>query len=131
MRYSNAEDRLNPVTPAGVDDTTLGGYLAVHGRAPALEGSDGQPYTAAIDVDETGDEAEPWSSYLVFLRWAATGSAIMGHLESDDVVRGASEADVRAAAGTLPLSRVQVVLNETIVRRQREEADAGDDSSGP
>src|SRR5437763_6962787 len=36
MKYASAEDRLNPVTPAGVTDTTLGGSQTVHGRAAAF-----------------------------------------------------------------------------------------------
>lgn len=125
MRYRNAEDRLNPIAPEGVDDTTLGGYPAVHGRAPAFEGADGQPYTAGIEVDSSDDPAAPWAAYLVFIRWAATGSAIMGHLETDDLVRGGSEAEVREAAGRLPLARVRAILDETIARKQREDAEGG------
>jgi hypothetical protein len=55
MRYSGAEDRLNPQTPEGVTDDTLGGYEAVHGRAAAFQGCDGEPYTAAVETEESGD----------------------------------------------------------------------------
>ena len=123
MQYRNQEDRLNPLTPEGVEDVTLGGYPAVHGRAPAFEGSDGQPYTVAVET-ERAEQGGGWVAYLVFLRWAATGSAIMGHVETGDLASGASEADARAAVEALPLSRVRQLLDETIAAKQRESLDA-------
>ena len=123
MQFSGAEDRLNPVTPEGVDDTTLGGYATVHGRAAAFEGSDGEPYTAAVETEETGDIAAPWVSYLVFVRWAQTGSAIMGHLETGDLASGETEAEARAALEALPLNDVRAILDETILAKQREQVE--------
>lgn len=123
MKYGSAEDRLNPVTPMGADDTTLGGYAAVHGRAAAFQGMDGAPYTAAAETEETGDGAAPWVAYLVFVRWADTGSAIMGHLETGDLASGDTEAEARAALESLPLSEVRALLDETILRRQRDEVE--------
>lgn len=117
MKYASAEDRLNPVTPEGVTDETLGGYQVVHGRAAAFTGCDGEPYTAAVETDESRDPAAPWSAYLVFVRWAQTGTAIMGHLETDDLVAAATEAEARAALDALPLTRVRQVLDETIRAR--------------
>lgn len=116
----NAEDRLNPVTPLGVDDTTLGGYPRVHGRAAAFEGSDGEPYTVAVETERPEAEGEPWTAYLVFVRWAQAGSAIMGHLESEDLVEGESEAEVTEALEALPLARVRAILDETIERKRRD-----------
>jgi hypothetical protein len=120
MQYANAEDRLNPVTPEGVTDDTLGGYQAVHGRAAAFEASDGEPYTAAVETDESGDPAAPWSAYLVFVRWAQTGTAIMGHLETGDLATAATEDEARAALESLPLGRVREILEETIRARAAE-----------
>jgi hypothetical protein len=120
MQYANAEDRLNPVTPQGVTDDTLGGYQAVHGRAAAFEASDGEPYTAAVETDESGDPAAPWSAYLVFVRWAQTGTAIMGHLETTDLATAATEDEARAALESLPLGRVREILEETIRARAEE-----------
>ena len=124
MKYASSEDRLNPVTPEGVTDETLGGYQAVHGRAAAFEGCDGEPYTAGVETDESGDPAAPFSAYLVFVRWAQTGSAVMGHLETGDVVTAASEDEARAAAEALTLARVREILDETIRRRAAEAANA-------
>jgi hypothetical protein len=117
MQYSGAEDRLNPVTPPGVDDTTLGGYLAVHGRAAAFQGEDGEPYTVAVDTDRSEDPEAPWTAYLVFVRWAQTGTAIMGHLETEDLVAVATEEEARGTLEALPLTEVQNILDETIRRR--------------
>jgi hypothetical protein len=117
MRYRNAEDRLNPIAPEGVDDTTLGGYPAIHGRAPAFEGSDGQPYTAAVEVEQADEPGAPWVAYLVFVRWAASGTAIMGHLETGDLAAAESEADARAAVEAFPLTEVKRILDETIERK--------------
>ena len=121
VRYPSAEDRLNPETPEGVDDTTLGGYAAVHGRAPAFEGSDGQPYTAAIEA-ERGEGSEAWVAYLVFLRWAQTGSSVMAHLETGDLTGAPGEREARAALEALPLTSVKEILDQEIARRSAEEA---------
>ena len=125
MRYSGAEDRLNPVTPAGVTDDTLGGYEAVHGRAAAFQGCDGEPYTAAVEIDETGDAEQPYAGYLVFVRWAQTGTAVMGHLETGDLVAAPTEAAARDALNGLSLAEVRALLDETILRKRGEEEDAG------
>jgi hypothetical protein len=110
------EDRLNPIAPPGVDDTTLGGYAAVHGRAPGFEGSDGSAYSAAIEAERAEDGS--WVAFLVFLRWADEGSAIMGHLETEDLARGAEEAEARSRLGSLPLPRVKELLDEAIARKR-------------
>jgi len=114
------EDRLNPVAPTSADEETLGGYTAIHGRAPAFEGADGLPYTAAMEVDGPDAPGGAWAGYLVFLRWAENSSAIMGHLETEDLVQGMTEAEARTALEALPLRRVREILDETIERKARE-----------
>lgn len=116
MLYSSAEDRLNPIAPADADETTLGGYTAVHGRAAAFQGTDGQPYTVAVDA-EPAQDGPGWIAYLVFLRWAANGTAVMGHLESPDLAREATEQQARASLHALPLSRVRTLLDQAILRK--------------
>lgn len=118
MKYASAEDRLNPLPPEDADETTLGGYMAVHGRAAAFEGSDGDPYTAGIETDASGDPGRPVSGYLVFIRWAQTGTAIMGHLETADLVAAASEDEARALLEALPLGEVRALLDEAIARKR-------------
>ena len=125
VRYQSAEDRLNPVTPEGVDDSTLGGYAAVHGRAPAFEGSDGQPYTAAVEVERAEGASGEWVAYLIFLRWAQTGSSVMAHLETGDLTGAPSELEARAALEALPLGSVKEILDQEIARRSAEEAAGG------
>ena len=117
MRFQSSEDRLNPITPEGVDDTTLGGYPAVHGRAAAFEGSDGEPYTVAIET-EAAEDGDGWVAYLIFLRWSQTGSAVMGHLETGDLERGSTEQEARAALEAYPLQKARAVLEREIARRR-------------
>jgi hypothetical protein len=117
MRYRSAEDRLNPVAPPDADESTLGGYQAVHGRAVSFEGADGEPYTVAVEAERAEGPDDLWGAYLVFLRWARTGSTVMGHLETEDLTTGASEAEARAALEGLPLHRVKSILDESIRRR--------------
>lgn len=117
MPFKSTEDRLNPATPDGADDTTLGGYTAVHGRAAAFESADGEPYTVAIETERVEDG---WTAYLVFLRWAATGTAVMGHLETGDLAVAATEDEARAALAELPLRRVKQILDDELRRRPRD-----------
>lgn len=117
MRFQSAEDRLNPVPPPDADEATLGGYTAIHGRAAAFEGADGQPYTVGIEA-EAVDAPLPWTGYLVFLRWAANGTAIMGHVETEDLVQSPTEKEARDALERLPLSVAKQILDETARRKE-------------
>ncbi|CAN5756175.1 hypothetical protein BH23GEM6_BH23GEM6_27780 [soil metagenome] len=123
MRYSSSEDRLNPIAPEGADESTLGGYASVHGRAPAFEGRDGEPYTAALETEQM--EGQPrWAAYLIFLRWARSGTAIMGHLETDDLAFGDTADAARGALEAFSLTRVKALLDEEILRRARDGSEA-------
>ena len=65
------------------DESTLGGYMAVHARPAAFEGSDGFSYSVDIMADETGERDRPWGAYLLFVRWRRIGEqGVSGHLES-------------------------------------------------
>jgi hypothetical protein len=118
VQFRGTEDRLNPIAPQGVEESTLGGYPAVHGRAPGFEASDGMAYTAAIETEAEGGADGTWAAYLVFLRWAEGGTAIMGHLETDDLTHGATADEARAALEAFPLARVKEILEESIARRR-------------
>lgn len=124
MKYSSSEDRLNPVAPPDADETTLGGYMAVHGRAAAFEASDGEPYTVGVETDDSGDREAPAAAYLVFIRWARTGTAIMGHLSTGDLVAAETEEEARAMLEALPLHRIRTLLDETIARAREEGVEA-------
>lgn len=126
MQFRGKEDRLNPIAPDGVDDTTLGGYPAVHGRAPGFEGSDGRAYTVAVEAEAVEGAEGTFAAYLVFVRWAGSGNAIMGHLDSDDLAFGPSEAVARQSLEGLPLARVREILEETI-RKYRAWNDSPDE----
>jgi hypothetical protein len=117
MFFRGSEDRLNPVAPEGTEDTTLGGYRAVHGRSPAFEGADGEPYTVAVETDATDDPEQPFAAYLVFVRWSRNGTAVMGHLETGDLETGPTEAAAHEALEAWPLARVKQVLDEAIRAR--------------
>lgn len=121
MYSRGSEDRLNPVSPEGADDTSLGGYAAVHGRAAAFEGADGEPYTVAVETEPGEGPEAPWVAYLVFLRWSRSGTAVMGHLETGDLAAGSTEAEARSLLEALPLSRVKDLLDEAL-RARREDA---------
>jgi|GEM_PF-191287 len=99
-------------------DLTLGGYMAEHDRPPAFEGSDSQPYTVAVEIEETDDPDRPYVAFLLFLRWAATGAGIMEHLESDDIAVGRSEREAEHAALDLSLYEVKAALDQAIARRR-------------
>lgn len=105
-----------PEAPAA--DLTLGGYIEKHSRVPAFEGSDAQPYTVDVDV-EADDRGDGFVAFLVFIRWAATGAGIMDHVESEDVARGGTEAEARAAAMELSLFEVKAELDRSIERRRK------------
>ena len=101
------------------DPNTLGGYVAVHERPAAFEGSDGFSYSVEIltDRDDTADAQ--WGAYLLFVRWARIGaSAPEGHLESDVIASGASQEDAIARAGSMALNDVKRLLDRLITQRE-------------
>ncbi len=97
------------------DENTIGGYMAVHARPAAFEGSDGAAYSVEIEADETDDPEEPWGAFLLFVKWSSGEPRVSGHLESDFLARGGSEAEVRKTVGGLPLARVREIL-EVLIR---------------
>lgn len=102
-------------------DVTLAGYAHEHERPPAFEGNDGYPYTVDVAVEETEDATRPFVAYLLFLRWAATGAGIMGHVESGDVASGRTEEEARAAAGNLTLWELKAELDAALDRRSADQ----------
>ena len=96
------------------EDATLGGYLRVHERPPAFEGSDGQPYSVSIEIERTPNLVRPFIGYLVFPRWAETGVGIVGHVETPVLWEGTTQAEVADLAGQTPLLRVKEHLDRAI-----------------
>jgi hypothetical protein len=107
--------RYVPPNPERGDPDTIGGYRAVHDRPAAFEGSDGLSYSVEIVADRTGEHDAPWGAYLLFVRWHRTGEqGPSGHLETDFLARGASEAEAIADVERLPLSHVRTLLDACI-----------------
>ncbi len=103
------------------DESTVGGYAAVHARPPAFEGADGMSYSVELCADTTDDPARPWGAYLLFLRWRRIGApGIEAHLETDFIVRGRDEGEVLRRLGGMPLRTVKATL-DALVRK----SDAG------
>lgn len=101
-----------------IDDSTLGGYLARHDRAPAFAGSDGNAYSVAIYVDPEPDAEGRFGASLLFVRWTPAGDAPAGHVESDDLAWADTP---KAAAATLTrftLQEVKDELERAIARRR-------------
>jgi hypothetical protein len=107
-----------PPDHAAGDERTLGGYMAVHKRPAAFEGVDGFSYSVDILTDTTGEVAAPWGAYLFFVRWGHGEPEVQGHLETDFVVKGASEAVVRHQLGAMPLGNVKATLDGLIRTRK-------------
>jgi hypothetical protein len=108
---------LPPDKGAG-DESTLGGYMAVHARPAAFDGADSMPYSVEIVVDPTGDRERPFAAYLLFLQWRRIGPAgIDAHLETEYLAHGATEDEARAAVGALPLHDVKARLDALILAR--------------
>lgn len=96
---------------------TIGGYMAVHSRPAAFEGHDGVSYSVEIVSDETGEAARPYAAYLLFVRWRAGDPVASGHLETDYLEYGKSEADAIAKVGAMKLSEVRAALDALIADR--------------
>ncbi|MGH7475129.1 MAG: hypothetical protein ACRELD_02475 [Longimicrobiales bacterium] len=113
--------QLDPAAdPEAGKDSTLGGYIEKHDRPPAFLGIDEQPYTVGLGV-EPGDGADPpFIGFLMFVRWAASGAGIMGHVESDDLSRGATEDEARGRLLDLSLYEVKAALDAAVERQQGE-----------
>jgi hypothetical protein len=117
----NGGGRFIPPEHEKGDETTVGGYAAVHGRAAALEGRDGLSYSLEVLTDETGDRARPFGAYLVFLQWRRMGEqGIEGHLESEFLAFAESAAAAAQIASALPLAECQRMLDDLIAARGRD-----------
>jgi hypothetical protein len=100
------------------DESTIGGYMAVHDRPAAFEGSDGFSYSVEIIAEETASPAGRWQAFFLFVKWARLGAqSPEGHLESDYLASAATEADARARLGELPLADVKALLDQLIADR--------------
>ena len=109
---------LPPDRDAG-DESTLGGYMAVHARPAAFDGPDGLPYSVAIMVDDTGDPAKGFGAYLLFLQWRRIGEpGVDTHIETDYLAFGGTADAARAQIGALSLHAVKERLDELVNARR-------------
>jgi len=105
------------------DANTIGGYMAVHARPAAFEGKDGVSYSVEIVADEETDRVAPFAAYLLFVQWREGDPVAAGHLETDYLGYGATEAGAIAKVGAMKLSEVRVILDGLIAERARQESD--------
>jgi hypothetical protein len=100
------------------DETTVGGYHAVHSRPAALEGRDGMSYSLDVLSDATGESARPYGAYLIFVQWARLGAQkAEGHLETDFLAWGENGGAAELALGALSLQEAQRALDALIAAR--------------
>jgi hypothetical protein len=99
------------------DANTIGGYMAVHARPAAFEGRDGASYSVEILADETGESDRPFGAYLLFVKWREGDPVAAGHLETDYLAYGATDAEVLAKVGAIKLSEVRSRLDALIAER--------------
>ncbi len=96
------------------DDSTLGGYVEVHDRPPAFEGSDGRAYSAGIFVDDSPDDQGRFGAAVVFVRWSETGEHPAGHLETPYLAFGDTPEQADTAIRRLTLHEIKRQLDRAI-----------------
>jgi len=112
--------RFLPPDHSKGDPNTIGGYMAVHDRPAAFEGSDGASYSVEIVSDTSGEKQRPFAAYLLFVRWAQGDPVASGHLETDFLAFAATEEEARRMVGALSLNEVKLKLDELIKARRSE-----------
>jgi len=113
--------RFIPPDHSKGDPNTIGGYMAVHDRPAAFEGSDGASYSVEIVSDSSGDKSRPFAAYLLFVRWGHGDPVASGHLEADFLAFASSESEARAIVGALHLNEVKSKLDALIKAKRAEE----------
>jgi hypothetical protein len=106
--------RFIPPDHSKGDPNTIGGYMAVHDRPAAFEGSDGASYSVEIVTDESGDNSKPFAAYLLFVRWGRGDPVASGHLETEFLSFAETEVDARRLVGEMRLNDVKAKLDELI-----------------
>jgi hypothetical protein len=112
--------RFLPPDHSKGDPNTIGGYMAVHDRPAAFEGSDGASYSVEIVSDTSGDKQRPFAAYLLFVRWGQGDPVASGHLETDFLAFAATEEEARKMVGALSLNEVKLKLDGLIKARRSE-----------
>ena len=103
------------------DANTIGGYMAVHARPAAFEGSDGASYSVEIVTDTSGDKARPFAAYLLFVRWRQGDPVASGHLETEFLAFADTEDAARRLVGAMMLNEVKARLDDLIKAKRAEQ----------
>jgi hypothetical protein len=103
------------------DANTIGGYMAVHARPAAFEGSDGASYSVEIVTDASGDKTRPFAAYLLFVRWRQGDPVASGHLETEFLAFADTEDDARKLVGAMMLNEVKTLLDDLIKAKRAEQ----------
>jgi hypothetical protein len=102
------------------DESTIGGYAAVHDRPAAFEGRDGCSYSVELIVEEAEESGADtvWGGFILFVKWGRLGAqSPEGHVESDYLVHADTEADARVQLGQISLAAVKTLLDQLIGER--------------
>ncbi len=110
--------RFIPADHSKGDPNTIGGYMAVHDRPAAFEGSDGASYSVEIVTDINDDEKGAFGAYLLFVRWREGDPVASGHLETDFLAFASTEDEARNMVGTMLLNEVKSRLDDLIKARR-------------
>jgi hypothetical protein len=94
----------------------------VHARPAAFVGQDGVSYSVEIVADETGESDRPFGAYLLFVKWRGGDPVAAGHLETDYLAYGATDAEALAKVGAIKLSEVRSRLDALIAERAETES---------
>ncbi len=100
------------------EDDTLAGYVAVHGRPPAFEGSDGRSYSVGVFSDDDPGTDGSYGASLLFIRWSSENEPD-GHLESDYLATAREPSAAEAEVNGMTLADVKRTLDGLIARRDR------------
>ena len=85
-----------------------------HDRAAAFSGSDGQPYSVAIYVEEEPDLRDLYGAALLFVRWSPSGDRPVGHVETETLAWGRTPEEAESRLEALSLYDVKAALDEAI-----------------
>jgi hypothetical protein len=113
--------RFLPADHSRGDPNTIGGYMAVHDRPAAFEGSDGTSYSVEIVTDASGDKTRPFGAYLLFVRWRQGDPVASGHLETEFLAFADTEDEARKLIGAMMLNEVKTRLDDLIKAKRSEQ----------
>ena len=99
-----------------MDEDTLSGYVAVHGRPPAFEGLDGRAYSVGVFSDDDPGPDGRYGASLIFIRWSPSQEPD-GHLETAYLARAVDPAVAEAEVGRMALAEVKAALDALIAGR--------------